>query len=46
MKNSLNRKYFAAASVAFITFLVYLPVLQNGFVNRDGDGYVYENPFI
>lgn len=46
MKISLNRKYLAAASVALITFLVYLPALQNGFVNWDDDDYVYENPSI
>lgn len=28
---------------AFITFVVYLPVLQNGFVNWDDDVYVYGN---
>jgi hypothetical protein len=34
-----------AASVAAVTFAVYLPSLQNGFV-WDDDKYVYENPFI
>lgn len=28
---------------AIITFLVYLPALQNGFVNWDDNLYVYEN---
>lgn len=34
------------ALVAVITFLVYLPSLQNGFVNWDDQEYVYENPNI
>lgn len=33
----------AALFVALITFLVYLPALQNGFVNWDDPDYVYEN---
>ncbi|MBI4685932.1 MAG: tetratricopeptide repeat protein [Nitrospirae bacterium] len=32
--------------LALITFLVYLPSLQNEFVNWDDDHYVYENPHI
>ncbi len=32
-----------AFSVAVIAFLVYLPALQNGFVNWDDGLYVYEN---
>jgi hypothetical protein len=32
--------------VALITILVYLPALQNDFVNWDDDNYVYENPNI
>lgn len=33
----------AAFIIAIITFLVYLPALNNGFVNWDDDLYVYEN---
>jgi len=33
----------AALFVALITFLVYLPALQNDFVNWDDPDYVYEN---
>jgi tetratricopeptide (TPR) repeat protein len=33
----------AALIVALITFLVYLPALQNDFVNWDDPDYVYEN---
>lgn len=33
----------AALFVALITFLVYLPALQNGFVNWDDPDYIYEN---
>lgn len=36
----------AAMCVAALTFLVYLPSLQNGFVNWDDPGYVYKNPNI
>jgi hypothetical protein len=32
--------------VALLTVLVYLPALQNGFVNWDDSKYVYENPYI
>ncbi|MEE8574733.1 MAG: hypothetical protein V3T30_04900, partial [Thermodesulfobacteriota bacterium] len=31
---------------AVVTFIVYLPTLQNGFVNWDDQGYVYNNPNI
>lgn len=36
----------ASALAAVITFLIYLPSLQNGFVNWDDPKYVYENPLI
>jgi len=39
-------KYISAASVAIITFIVFLPSLQNDFVNWDDDKYIYENPLI
>jgi tetratricopeptide (TPR) repeat protein len=29
-----------------ISFMVYLPSLQNGFVTWDDDNYIYENPLI
>jgi hypothetical protein len=32
--------------VAALTVVVYLPALQNGFVNWDDQLYVYENPYI
>lgn len=38
--------WWAAVIPAVITFLAYLPALQNGFVNRDDNVYVYENPYI
>ena len=34
----------AALSVALLVFLVYCPVLRNGFVGWDDDLYVYKNP--
>jgi hypothetical protein len=39
-------KYYLAALVSLITFLVYLKSLQNQFVNWDDNWYVYENSFI
>jgi regulator of sirC expression with transglutaminase-like and TPR domain len=42
-----NIKILAVAFlVALLTLLVYLPALQNGFVNWDDHKYVYENPYI
>ncbi len=41
-----NIQYFAAASVALMTLLAYLPALQNGFVNWDDDTYILENHHI
>lgn len=29
--------------IAFITFAIYIPALQNGFVNWDDNFYIYEN---
>ncbi len=40
------RKRLVAGSAALITFLIYLPVLHNAFINWDDGEYVYENPFI
>jgi tetratricopeptide (TPR) repeat protein len=40
-------KYYLAASVSLITFLVYLPSLQNEFISRWDDGqYILNNVFI
>lgn len=39
-------KWGMATLIAVITFLVYLPSLQNGFVNWDDHLYVYENLYI
>ncbi len=41
-----KKQIFIAAIVGLITFLVYLPALQNGFVNWDDNKYVTENPHI
>ena len=46
MNKILRTKAFIASSVAVVTFIVFLPALQNEFVNLDDNGYVYENPFI
>ncbi len=45
----MNKKYTLTAlalAAAVITFLIYLPVLGNGFVNWDDPYYVYRNPNI
>ena len=39
-------KYLSACAVGFVTFLVFLPTLQNDFINWDDSLYVYENPLI
>ena len=36
--------YLLSVLVALAAFLVYLPSLENGFVNWDDDRYVYANP--
>jgi tetratricopeptide (TPR) repeat protein len=41
-----NVKYYCAAAVALLTFLVYLKALQNDFVTWDDDVYVFQNPHI
>src|SRR5512141_2657456 len=41
-----NSKYYIAGAVALLTFAVYLPALQNSFVEWDDNLYVYENPHI
>jgi hypothetical protein len=42
--STYNKKGLAVAFlVALITVLVYLPALQNDFVNRDDNTYVYDN---
>lgn len=37
---------YLAISIAFLTFTLYLPVLQNDFVDWDDPAYVYENNHI
>jgi len=39
-------KYYLAASVSVLSFLIYLSSLQNEFVSWDDNSYVYENPHI
>ena len=46
MNKAQNVKYYLIAAVALITFLVYLPALQNDFVSWDDGPYVYQNPHI
>jgi tetratricopeptide (TPR) repeat protein len=46
MRKRPNLNYYLGALVSLIVFLVYLPALQNGFVNWDDNKYVYDNPNI
>jgi hypothetical protein len=43
---ALRTRALIAASAGFLTFLVFLPALRNGFINWDDNEYVYDNPFI
>lgn len=38
-----RRAYIVAAAIAFITLVVFLPALRNGFVNWDDEEYVVGN---
>jgi len=42
----LSIGYYLAGLVSIITFLVYLPALQNKFVEWDDSRFIYENPYI
>ena len=46
MKIKPQVSFGLAAFIAFLTFLVYLPALQNGFVGWDDGMYVVDNPHI
>ena len=39
-------KHLAAAMVALVTSIVYLPCLRNGFLNWDDPEYITSNPVI
>lgn len=45
LKKQQDKRYitFFCLALFLLTFTVYLPALQNGFVNWDDDIYVYEN---
>ncbi|HAM51012.1 MAG TPA: hypothetical protein DCP92_10115 [Nitrospiraceae bacterium] len=43
IQKARNSNYFLAGIVSLVTFLVYLPSLQNEFVNWDDPKYVFEN---
>ena len=46
MERTRRFKYALAGTVAVVTFLVYLAVLRNDFINWDDNAYVFENPHI
>lgn len=43
---SSKQNLLYAAGILIITFITFLPSLQNGFVNWDDDKNIYENPHI
>lgn len=44
--HSLQFWWLCVGAVILMTFVVFFPSLQNGFVNYDDTVYVYENPYI
>ena len=46
MQRAWHVKYYLAASIALVTFFVYLPALRNEFVYWDDNLYIFENPHI
>jgi protein O-mannosyl-transferase len=46
MHKTYRAKFYLTASVAFLTFLAYLPALRNEFVYWDDNLYIFENPNI
>ena len=46
MKKNQNYKYYLAASISLLTFIVYLTSLKNDFVDWDDGLYIFENPHI
>lgn len=46
MKRTRNLIYYVASAVALTTFLIYLPTLQNEFVEWDDPSYIIKNPNI
>jgi hypothetical protein len=45
-KPIMRTTWLVAIVPALAAFLIYLPALQNDFVNWDDDDYIYQNPFI
>jgi protein O-mannosyl-transferase len=45
-KRPVRRNYLPVVLIVLVTFISYLPVLGNGFVNWDDDAYVVSNPLI
>ncbi len=46
VKRNMNAKYYLSLFVALVTFVMYLPALQNQFVHWDDGGYIFANPHI
>jgi len=46
VKKTQNYKYYLAASISLLTFIVYLTSLKNAFVDWDDGLYIFENPHI
>jgi protein O-mannosyl-transferase len=46
VERSQRYKYYLAGLVSFLTFIIYLTALRNGFVEFDDNLYIYDNPHI
>ncbi len=46
VQRTRNKKYILAASIALLTFIIYLPALRNEFVYWDDNIYIFDNPHI
>ncbi len=46
MNKAKNNRYRFAVAIALLSFAVYLPALQNDFLNWDDNVYIVENSFI
>ncbi|HUK99222.1 MAG TPA: tetratricopeptide repeat protein [Nitrospirota bacterium] len=46
MKKSQNVNYYVAGLISLLTFIIYLPALQNKFVAWDDNIYVFDNHYI
>jgi protein O-mannosyl-transferase len=46
VSKKMNARYSVGLAISAVTFLLYLPALQNGFVDWDDRVYIFQNPHI